>query len=113
MAYELLDFNIKVCTVQFGNTATNFQKNVTKSDPTAIPSYAALMDKISAILIKKSDKNTNLTADITHKLLNIAENPSKNFRRHTIGFDAKLMRYLRAFLGYRCFNSIIRRFVLK
>jgi NAD(P)-dependent dehydrogenase (short-subunit alcohol dehydrogenase family) len=113
MAYELLDFNIKVCTVQFGNTATNFQKNVTKSDPTAIPSYAALMDKISAILIKKSDKNTNLTADITHKLLNIAENPSKNFRRYTIGFDANAMKYLRAFLGYRGFNSVIRSFVLK
>ena len=112
MAYELLDFNIKVCTVQFGNTATNFQKNVTKSPPTTIASYTTLMDKISAILMKKSNKNTHLTADITHKLLKIAENPSKNFRRYTIGFDANLMRILRSRLGYRLFNSLIRRFVL-
>jgi hypothetical protein len=71
------------------------------------------MDKISAILIKKSNKNSHLTSDITHKLVSIAENPSKNFRRYTIGFDANAMKYLRAFLGYRGFNSVIRSFVLK
>lgn len=113
MAYELLDFNIKVCTVQFGNTATNFQKNVTKSCATPIESYTALMDKISNILIKKTNKNTNLTIAITNKLFKIAENPSRNFKRYTIGFDANLMRILRARLGYRLFNSLIRRFVLK
>lgn len=34
MSYELLDFNVSVCTVQFGNAPTDFQKNVTKSNPT-------------------------------------------------------------------------------
>jgi short-subunit dehydrogenase len=32
MAYELLDFNISVSTVQFGNTPSNFQNNVTKCE---------------------------------------------------------------------------------
>jgi NADP-dependent 3-hydroxy acid dehydrogenase YdfG len=36
MAYELIDFNISVCTVQFGNAATNFQSNVTKSPTSGI-----------------------------------------------------------------------------
>jgi short-subunit dehydrogenase len=44
MAYELLDFNISVATVQFGNTPSNFQKNVTKSKPSTIASYNNLMD---------------------------------------------------------------------
>ena len=34
MAYELKPFNISVSTVQFGNAPTDFQKNVTKSNPT-------------------------------------------------------------------------------
>ena len=113
MAYELLDFNISVCTVQFGNAATNFQKMVTKSDSSTVPSYTTLMDKVTAILHKKTKKNTNLTPQITQKLLQIAENPATNFRRYSIGFDAKAMRALRAVLGYRWFNSLIRRSVLK
>jgi short-subunit dehydrogenase len=113
MAYELLDFNIAVATVQFGNAPSNFQKNVTKSEPTSIASYNHLMEKITSILHKKTKKNTNLTPVIAQKLLEIAENPSKNFRRYTLGFDANMMQLLRSKLGYRWFNSLIRRFVLK
>jgi len=31
MAYELVDFNVSVATVQFGNAPTSFQKNVTNA----------------------------------------------------------------------------------
>ena len=112
MAYELKPFNIAVCTVQFGNAPTNFQKNVTKSDVTEIESYNKLMDKISELLIKKSNKNSDLLSSIVTKIYAIADNPSKNFKRYTIGFDANFMKYLRRLLGYRLFNSIIRRSVL-
>jgi NADP-dependent 3-hydroxy acid dehydrogenase YdfG len=113
MAYELLDFNIKVCTVQFGNAPTSFQKNVTKSETSSIASYNRLMQKVTDLLHEKTKKNTNLTPIITQKLLQIAENPTQNFKRYTIGFDANAMRILRAVLGYRLFNSLIRRSVLK
>ena len=113
MAYELLDFNISVCTVQFGNAATNFQKMVTKSEESNVPSYNNLMDKVTEILHKKTKKNTNLTPQITQKLLQIAENPAKHFRRYSIGFDAKAMQTLRRILGYRLFNRLICRSVLK
>ncbi len=113
MAYELLDFNIKVCTVQFGNAPTSFQKNVTKSEDSSIPSYNKLMQKVTDLLHKKTKKNTNLTPIITKKLLEIANNPKTNFKRYTIGFDANAMRILRSVLGYRLFNSLIRRSVLK
>ena len=112
MAYELIDFNIQVCTVQFGNAPTNFQKNVTKSEDTSIASYNRLMHKISDILAKKSNKNTNLLPSITNKIFKIAENPNRNFKRYTIGFDANFMRALRFCLGYRLFNRIIRKSVL-
>jgi NAD(P)-dependent dehydrogenase (short-subunit alcohol dehydrogenase family) len=112
MAYELLDFNIKVCTVQFGNVNTNFQKNVTKSEPSSIDSYNILMDKITELLRKKTAKNQNLLPSITKKILEIAENPPKKFKRFTIGFDANAMKLLRSKLGYRLFNSLIRRSVL-
>ncbi len=72
MAYELLDFNISICTVQFGNAPTNFQKNVTKSEETSIQSYTNLMNKVSALLLKKSGKNQHLTNDIVQKLYKIA-----------------------------------------
>ena len=62
------DLNIKVCTVQFGNAPTAFQKNVTKCPKTGIPSYNHLMQKVSNLLLKKSNKNTNLTPLITQKL---------------------------------------------
>lgn len=112
MAYELLDFNISVSTVQFGNAPTSFQANVTKCMATEISSYNKLMEKVTAILHKKTKKNTNLTPIITKTLFNIAENPKKNFKRYTIGFDANLMSFLRQFLGYRLFNSVIRKSVL-
>lgn len=113
MAYELLDFNISVATVQFGNAPTNFQKNVTKSQHTDIPSYNNLMEKISAVLIKKSNKNKDLTAQITATLLSIANAPQKKFKRYTIGFDANAMKLLRSILGYRLFNALIRYSVMK
>jgi NAD(P)-dependent dehydrogenase (short-subunit alcohol dehydrogenase family) len=113
MAYELIDFNISVCTVQFGNAATNFQSNVTKSASSDILSYNRLMEKVTETLHKKTAKNTDLTPKITQKLFEIAENPNPNFRRYSIGFDANAMKTLRAVLGYRLFNNMIRRFVLK
>lgn len=113
MAYELMDFNISVCTVQFGNAPTNFQKNVTKCQSTDIESYARMMDNISTILKKKTNDNPNLTDTIVEKIFNIAENPAKKFRRYSIGFDAKFMKYLRRFLGYRLFNFVIRKSVMK
>ena len=112
MAYELMDFNIQVSTVQFGNIQTDFQKNVTKSEVTSIPTYNKLMNKISELLIKKSNKNSNLLPKIISKIFYIAENPSKNFKRYTIGFDANFMKFLRRLLGYQLFNAIIRKSVL-
>ena len=70
------------------------------------------MHKISKLLIKKSNKNSNLLPKIISKIYAIAENPSKNFSRYTIGFDANLMKFLRRLLGYQLFNAIIRKSVL-
>lgn len=113
MAYELYDLNINVCTVQFGNAPTSFQKNVAKCAETQVKSYNDLMKKVSDLLLKKSNKNTNLTPLITKKLYEIAENPNRNFRRYTIGFDANVMNFLRRTLGYKLFNSLIRNYTLK
>ncbi len=113
MAYELMDFNISVCTVQFGNAPTNFQKNVAKCEATSIDSYNNMMFKITNILNKKTCKNHDLTNCIVEKLYKIAENPNKNFRKYSIGFDANLMKYLRKLLGYRLFSVVIRNYVLK
>ncbi len=113
MSYELLDFNISISTVQFGNAPSNFQENTTKSVTSSIASYNNLMSKITQILHKKTKKNKNLTPTITKKLFEIANNPSTNFRRYTIGFDANLLKFLRAFLGYRIFNRLVRNFILK
>jgi hypothetical protein len=79
MAYELIDFNISVSTVQFGNTQTNFQNNVVKSNPSSLASYNNLMEKISVILEIKTKKNRiwNLKLFVNFK---IAENPPKNFK---------------------------------
>jgi hypothetical protein len=68
---------------------------------------------VTDLLLKKSNKNTNLTPLITQKLFEIASNPNRKFRRYTIGFDANFMRLLRRGLGYRLFNSLIRKFTLK
>lgn len=112
MAYELVPFNIKVATVQFGNAPTNFQKNVAKSEVTEIGSYNQLMEKISELLLKKSNRNADLIDAIVEKIYKVAQKPSKNFRRYTIGFDANFMKYLRRALGYRLFNSVIRKSVM-
>lgn len=113
MAYELVDFNISVCTVQFGNAPTDFQKNVTKSERSSVESYNNLMDKISNVLQKKSCKNSNLIGQILKKIYSIAENPNKKFTRYSIGFDANLMKYLRRILGYKLFNTVVKKFTLK
>lgn len=112
MSYELIDFNCSVCTVQFGNAPTNFQKNVTKCQATEIESYKNIMNKINAILANKTSKNQNLIENILKKLHYIAENPNKNFRKYTIGFDANFMKYLRRFLGYKAFNFVIKKKIL-
>lgn len=112
MAYELYDLNIPVCTVQFGNAPTSFQKNVTKCPDTNVENYNNLMQKVGDVLLKKSNKNTNLTPLIVQKLHDISEHPNKEFRRYTIGFDANFMRWLRRILGYKLFNKLIRKFTL-
>jgi len=112
MSYELIDFNISVSTVQFGNAPTAFQSHVTKSEPSEIPSYNIMMEKITNILHKKTKKNTNLTPEITKTLFEIATNPRKDFTRYTVGFDANAMRLLRSKLGYKLFNMVIRKSVL-
>jgi short-subunit dehydrogenase len=112
MAYELLDFNISVATVQFGNVPSNFQKNVTKCDKSAIDSYNNMMQSIDGIMNRKTCDNYDLSACILDKLYKIAENPSRRFKKYSIGFDANLMKYLRKFLGYRLFDRLIRRYVL-
>lgn len=113
MAYELLDFNISVCTVQFGNAPTNFQKNVSKCETTSIESYNLMMDSINNIMVKKTNENHQLMDLIVEKIFKIAENPSRKYRRYSIGFDANLMKYLRRILGYRLFNTVIRKYVLR
>lgn len=113
MSYELLDFNVSVCTVQFGNAPTNFQNNVAKCEDSKISSYEDMMCTINCILKEKTSKNKDLTTKIVTKLFDIAENPQKSFRKYTIGFDANFMRYLRRILGYRLFNKLIKHFVLK
>ncbi len=113
MAYELIDFNISVSTVQFGNTPTNFQKNVIKSERSTLVSYNDLMDKINLILKNKTAKNTDLKPLIIRELLKIAESPAKNFKRYTIGFDANSLNMLRSKIGYRLFGRLIRQSVMK
>ena len=113
LAFEVNDFNIKICTVQFGNAPTGFQKNAAKSDRSSIESYNVLMDKITNLLQKKSNKNKNFTSVIVQNLYNIAEKPPKNFKRYTIGFDANLLKTLHWILGYRLFNFVIRKCVCK
>ncbi|WP_278035757.1 SDR family NAD(P)-dependent oxidoreductase [Flavobacterium nitratireducens] len=108
MAYELMNFNISVSTVQFGNTPSNFQKNVSKCKTTPLKCYNELMLKISHIVEGKTKKNTDLKQSIIEKVLKIAENPPKKFKRNTIGFDANALNILRNFLGYQLFGRIIR-----
>ncbi|WPR72994.1 SDR family NAD(P)-dependent oxidoreductase [Flavobacterium sp. NG2] len=111
MAYELRDFNISVATVQFGNTPSNFQKNVVKSEESSISSYNELMEKIDAVLAKKTKKNTDLKQSIVEQLFEIAQNPPQDFKRYTIGFDANFLNIIRKRLGYRLFARLIRKSV--
>ena len=113
MAYELLDFNISVSTVQFGNTPSNFQKNVSRSDKSSIASYNKLMETINEVVERKTKKNTDLKPTIVEEILKIAENPDKNFKRYTIGFDANFLIFLREKVGYRLFGKVIRKSVFK
>ena len=113
MAYELLDFNISVSSVQFGNTPSNFQKNVTKSKQSSIAYYNKLMDTINEVVERKTKKNKDLKPEIIKEILKIAENPAKNFKRYTIGFDANCLRFLREKVGYRLFGRMIRQSVFK
>ncbi|WP_026708883.1 SDR family NAD(P)-dependent oxidoreductase [Flavobacterium frigidarium] len=113
MAYELAAFNISVATIQFGNTPSNFQSNVTKSDRSSLTAYNNLMDRISSIVEKKTKKNKDLKPAIIKKVFKIAENPSSNFKRHTIGFDARCLNILRNNMGYRLFGKVIRKSVFK
>ena len=108
MAYELKESNIKVCTVQFGNIPTDFQKNVHSSDDTNIKSYKRLMARITQFLANRTQRNTHLISAIRHKVLHIANHPAHNFKRYTIGFDARLLITLYRVLGYRLFSAIIR-----
>lgn len=112
MAYELLDFNISVSTVQFGNAPSDFQKNVAKCEKSSVESYNEMMKSIDGIMNRKTCENHDLSVAILDKLSKIAENPSKRFKKYSIGFDANLMKYLRKFLGYRLFDRLIRRYVL-
>lgn len=111
MAYEVRDFNIGVATVQFGNTPSNFQKNVSKCPDSNIPSYDCLMQKINSLLEKKTKKNIDLKDAIVHKIFQIANHPPRNFKRYTIGFDANFLNILRKRLGYQLFSRIIRKSV--
>jgi len=111
MAYELIPFDIRVSTIQFGNVPTDFQKNVTKNNSTEIDSYNALMNTISKTANNKSVKNNNLLLSIIKKIFDIAEHPSKDFKRYTIGFDANFMKHLRCVLGYKLFSKLIRKLV--
>ncbi|MGG7036873.1 MAG: hypothetical protein ACI7YS_17025 [Flavobacterium sp.] len=108
-----MDLNISVCTVQFGNAPTNFQKNVLRSDNSGIESYDYMMARVSAIMNSKTKANHGLVEAVVKKIFWIAENPSKRFRRYTIGFHAHLMKNLRKILGYKLFNLLIRAYVLK
>ncbi|MFA6150895.1 MAG: SDR family NAD(P)-dependent oxidoreductase [Chitinophagaceae bacterium] len=108
MAYELKEANIKVCTVQFGNIPTDFQKSTHYSDDTNIKYYKRLMARITHFLTNRTQKNTHLISAISHKVLHIAEHPAHNFKRYTIGFDARLLITLYKILGYQLFSAIIR-----
>lgn len=71
------------------------------------------MDKIDTILIKKMNKNKDFCPVIFNKLLKIAENSPKNFKRYTLGLDGNLMKILFSVLGYKWFNRAVIKFVLK
>ncbi|OCB70238.1 SDR family NAD(P)-dependent oxidoreductase [Flavobacterium crassostreae] len=113
MAYELASFNISVSTVQFGNTPSDFQKNVTKSERSSLDCYNHLMDKISAVVENKTKKNKDLKPQIIKKIGAIATHPPKNFKRYTIGFDANFLNIVRSNIGYRLFGRLIKRCVFK
>ena len=68
MAYELLDFNISIATVQFGNIPSNFQKNVTKCNESTVESYNNMMQSINGIMSRKTGDNHDLSICILEKI---------------------------------------------
>jgi short-subunit dehydrogenase len=108
MSYELKEANIKICTVQFGNIATHFQQNVHLEADKKWASNNKLKRMIAQFLAKRTGKNKQLIAMINNKIFSIAVHPASNFKRYTIGFDARLLKTLRNLLGYQLFGAIIR-----
>lgn len=113
MAYELKENHIKTCTVQFGNIATHFQQNVHLETEKKRGSNNNLKTIIAQFLALRIRKNKPLIKIVIHKIFTIAEQPAKNFKRYTIGFDARFLKILRNLLGYQLFNAIIRLKILK
>lgn len=113
MSYELKEHNIKTCTIQFGNIATHFQQNLHLETENKRGSNNKLKAIIAQFLAKRTGKNKRLIAIIQNKVFKIAEHPANNFKRYTIGFDARFLNTLRKLLGYRLFNAIIRLKILK
>ena len=113
MAYELDATGISICTVQFGNILTDFQKNLKVPPPTEIEAYNVLRGKIALYVGKRGNQNADLMSKICHKVLAIANRPAKHFRRYTIGFDAVFLKLLLRLLGYPLFAAIVRQRVLR
>jgi hypothetical protein len=63
---------------------------------------------IAQLLAKRTGNNKGLITKINNKILSIAAHPANNFKRYTIGFDARLLKTLRNLLGYQLFGAIIR-----
>lgn len=108
MSYELEEANIKTCTVQFGNIATNFQQNVHLENEHKSGSNNNLKTRITKFLAKRTKKNKTLTEIIISKIFTIAEHPANNFKRYTIGFDARFLKLLLDICGYKIFAACVR-----
>ena len=105
--YELLPFNIRVRTVQFGVLNTNFSENAKKNDLLRSSKYLKVIEKVETILSKKK-KNINLFPKVLVGIEKAINDKSPSFKRYSIGFDAKLMGSLRRILGYRLFNKVVK-----
>lgn len=113
MAYELDGTGISICTVQFGNILTDFQKNLQVPPPTKIKAYNVLRSTIAKYVGRRGRQNKKLKAKICQKVFAIANKPPKHFRRYTIGFDAVFLKVLHRLLGYRLFAAIVRQRILR
>lgn len=108
MSYELNENHIKTCTVQFGNIATNFQQNLPIDTENKKSSSNKLKTRIAQFLARRIRKNKHLIKIVIHKIFTIAEQPAKNFKRYTIGFDAHFLKLLLHILGYKLFAACVR-----